>query len=292
MWPDTGSTSKHLAPVPPRHREVLSQCDPPSSVFTMPLLPPRTIALVEGTDAGAGSIGTGMSHAIALAVGAGDLGETLRLTRTSDVVAFGRRDVISPGYRRAVAAAVARGFEAVERLAGGRAAAFTTGTLSFSWAIPTVDPRAGVQERFERISDLMTAAFRRLGADARVGEVPGEYCPGSHSVNVGGSIKVMGVGQRLVRGAAHIGGVVVVNDAERIREVLVPVYEALELTWDPATAGALEDVIPGIDVDDVRDAILDEFGEFATIASTPLPLDVAEMGRRLSSTHRPAVSIG
>ena len=262
------------------------------TVWVMPLLPPRNIALIEGQGFGAGSIGTGISHAIALAVGAGDLDETLRLDPTTDVVAFGRRDVITPGYRHAVAAATARGFEAVERLAGGRAAAFTTGTLSFSWAVPTVDPRAGVQDRFERVSGLMASAFGQLGADARVGEVPGEYCPGSHSVNIGGTIKVMGVGQRLVRGAAHIGGVVVVNEAERIREVLIPVYEALGLAWDPATAGALEDVVSGIDLEDVRNAILAEFAEFATVIPATLPLEVVEMGRRLASSHRPGLAIG
>jgi octanoyl-[GcvH]:protein N-octanoyltransferase len=261
-------------------------------VFGVSLLPPRIIGLVDGHDFGAGSIATGMSHAIAFAVGTGEMPETLRVDAASDVVAFGRRDVITPGYRHAVAAAVARGFEAVERLAGGRAAAFHTGTLAFSWAIPAVDPRAGVQDRFERVSELMATVFRKLGADARVGEVPGEYCPGSHSVNIGGTQKVMGVGQRLVRGAAHIGGVVVVNDAERIRDVLVPVYEALDLAWDPNTAGALDDTVPGVGVEDVRRAILEEVAESATLVTQVLPADVAEMGRRLSPTHRPSVSIG
>ena len=37
----------------------------------------------------------------------------------------------------------------------------------------------------------------------------------------------MGVGQRLVRGAAHVGGVVVVDQGDRIRDVLLPVYDAL-----------------------------------------------------------------
>lgn len=259
---------------------------------SMPLLPSRTITLVEDHHQGAGAFGVGIAHAVALAVGSGELEETLRIDPATDVVAFGRRDVITPGYRHAVAAAMARGFEAVERLAGGRAAVFHSGTLSFSWAMPAVDPRAGVEERFERVSQAMAAAFRRLGADADVGEVPGEYCPGSHSVNIGGTIKVMGVGQRLVRGAAHVGGVVVVSQAERIREVLVPVYEALGLEWNPATAGALDDVIPGVGLDEVRDAILTEVSEFATLEPGVLPTEVVEMGRRLSSTHRPAVAIG
>src|SRR5207244_3727585 len=80
---------------------------------------------------------------------------------------------------------------------------------------------------------------------ARGGEGPGEYCPGEHSVNARGQVKVMGVGQRLVATAAHVGGVIVVSGAERIRQVLVPVYEALGLTWDPSTVGALADEVPG-----------------------------------------------
>ncbi len=256
----------------------------------MSLLPPRQIQLVDATADGAGPVDTGLSHAIALAVGAGEMGETLRLHATSDVVAFGRRDVVTPGYRQAVAAAQDLGFLAVERLAGGRAAVFHAGTLGFSWAIPAVDPRAGVQERFSRVAELMTAAFRRLGADARIGEVPGEYCPGAFSVNIAGAYKVMGVGQRLVRGAAHVGGVVVVSDAARLRSVLGPVYEALGIDWDAATAGALEDAIPGVDLETVRAAILEEVGRVASVGTATISLEVAEMGRRLSATHRPNVA--
>ena len=86
--------------------------------------------------------------------------------------------------------------------------------------------------------------------------MPGEYCPGSWSVNVGGRVKVMGVGQRLVRGAAHVGGVVVVDDGESIRDVLIPVYRALHLDWDPRTSGALADRSPGLDNSKVIKAIV------------------------------------
>ncbi|MGF1666623.1 MAG: biotin/lipoate A/B protein ligase family protein [Acidimicrobiia bacterium] len=252
----------------------------------MPFLPPRRINLIEESTDGAGPFDTGLSHAVALAVGTGEIGESLRLHPTSEVVAFGRQDVLAPGYRRAIAAARSLGFEVVERLAGGRAAVFHTGTLAFSWAMPAVDPRAGVHERFERLAGIMVDALTSLGADARIGEVPGEYCPGAFSVNLGGRIKVMGVGQRLVKGAAHIGGVVVVSGSDRLREVLVPVYEALELEWVPGTAGSLEDELPGISIEDVRRAILEEVRTYAEVTGEPLPLEVTEMGRRLSMTHR------
>ena len=44
----------------------------------------------------------------------------------------------------------------------------------------------------------------------------------------------------MIHGGAHVGTVVVVEDAESIRHVLEPVYAALGLDWDPATVGAVE----------------------------------------------------
>ena len=53
-------------------------------------------------------------------------------------------------------------------------------------------------------------------------------------------------------------GVIVVQDAKRVREVLEPIYAALDLAWDPRTAGAVEDERPGLDVEAVRAAVVDE----------------------------------
>ncbi|HZD23727.1 MAG TPA: hypothetical protein VE569_10055, partial [Acidimicrobiia bacterium] len=79
-------------------------------------------------------------------------------------------------------------------------------------------------------------------------------------------VKVMGVGQRLVRHAAHIGGVVVVDDAHRVRDVLIPVYRALGLDWDPRTAGSLADRSPGITPKLAAESIENSFAdEFALI---------------------------
>ena len=171
------------------------------------------------------ALDTAVSRALLERVAAGELPETLRLARPGPIVAFGKLDVVGPGYREAVAAARAGGFEAIERLAGGRAAVFHEGTLAFSHAIPDPDPRSGVRPRFDQIADRVARALRSLGVDARVGEVPGEYCPGSHSVSAGGRTKLMGVGQRLISGGAHVGGVIVAEGSDRVRDILVPVYE-------------------------------------------------------------------
>jgi lipoate-protein ligase A len=172
-------------------------------------------------------------------VAAGELPETLRLARPGRVVAFAKRDVLAPGYAEAVAAARGAGFGSVTRLAGGRAAVFHEGTLELAHAVPDPDPRPRIHERFEAEASLIAEALQSLGVDARVGEVPGEYCPGRWSVNAGGTRKLAGIGQRVIHGGAHVGTVVVVEDAESIRRVLEPVYAALELDWDPDTVGAV-----------------------------------------------------
>jgi octanoyl-[GcvH]:protein N-octanoyltransferase len=220
-----------------------------------------TLSLIRPPRSGPPARDTAISHAVLRRVAAGELGATLRLRVAEPVLAFGKQDANSPGYARAVAAARGAGFDPVLRLAGGRAAVFHRGTIAFAHATPEDRPTRGTRERFERTGDWLVAALVRLGVDARVGEVPGEYCPGAFSVNAGGRIKIAGVGQRLISGAAHVGGVVVVNDGDAIRDVLIPVYDALGLEWDPATAGSIEDEVPGVSVDDAIDAMLSELAD-------------------------------
>ena len=168
----------------------------------------------------------------------------------------------SPGFAAAVAAGRAAGFEPVLRLAGGRAAAFHEGTIALSMATPGRPGRRGHARslRADRNRDRQLRCAS-LGVDARVGEVPGEYCPGAWSVNAGGSAKLVGIGQRLISGGAHVGGVIVVDGAEPLRDLLVPVYDALELEWDPATVGSVADEVGPTALDTVEDAILAELAK-------------------------------
>ena len=228
---------------------------------------------------------TGIAHAIVQAVGAGALPETLRVHRTGDLLAFGRHDTVTPGDPAAVAAARAAGFVPIERLAGGRAAVFHRGTLAFSWAIPTPDPRTGVVERFRTIAGIIADALTSLGVPAAIGELEGEYCPGAYSVHVANRVKIMGVGQRLVRGAAHVGGVVSVTNGRRIRDVLVPVYRELGLEWAPGTAGALDDFLPGVTLERAQQAILDRFASDLALQPADIPPEMVDEGRRLAAIH-------
>ena len=207
-------------------------------------------------------LGTAISETILRRVSAGELPPTVRIHRPGNEVAFGRQDVASPGYEAAAEAARAGGFAAVERLAGGRAAVFHQGTIAIARAYADPQPPKRTYARFEEMADLIAAALRTFGADARVGEVPGEYCPGAYSVNARGKTKLAGIGQRMIRGGAHLGGVIVASGGREIARVLEPVYRALELDWDPATSGSVsEEVGREVDPGEVEEAVIAELAK-------------------------------
>jgi octanoyl-[GcvH]:protein N-octanoyltransferase len=198
---------------------------------------------------------TAVSHAMLRRVARGEASESLRLYRPDDALLFSSLDARRPSYAKALELARAAGFEPVVRLAGGHAAVFLESSLAFAWASADPDASLHIRSRFERLSGWVVSALRRLGLDARVGEVAGEYCAGEFSVNLGGRIKVMGVGQRVIRGGAHVGGVITVADTRRLRDVLVPIYAALELEFRPETAGGIADIDPQLTAETLIEAI-------------------------------------
>ena len=136
---------------------------------------PQDLQILSGAWPEEPAVDTGLSKLILDAVSAGEMPATLRLYVPGREVAFGKRDVISPQYPAAVLAATAAGFTSVQRLAGGRAAAFSEHTIAFSLAVPDEDPRISIHQRFREVSGLMVDAFAALGIASHVGEVPGEY---------------------------------------------------------------------------------------------------------------------
>jgi octanoyl-[GcvH]:protein N-octanoyltransferase len=223
---------------------------------------------------------TAVSAAILERVARGELPETIRLARPGAMVAFGKQDISSAGYQEAAAAAREHGFEAVKRLAGGRAAVFHEQTVAFAWAERNADPWPGTHDRFRRVAGVLERALQGLGVDARTGEVPGEYCPGDYSINARGRTKLVGLGQRIIKGATHIGGVIVVGDAGRIRDVLVPVYRALGLAWDPAATGSIEDEVGPVAFEDVVAAIRAELAALDEASLDDATLALAEQLER------------
>jgi octanoyl-[GcvH]:protein N-octanoyltransferase len=230
---------------------------------------------------------TGVTHALLDQVSAGELPETFRLHVPSRVVAFGKHDRLTPGFDRAVEIVRSYGFAPVVRLPGGRAAVFHEKTLAVSWTIPTPDPVRGIRDRFAAAAAVLTGALTRLGVPSAVGEIPGEYCPGEFSVHHAGRIKLAGLGQRLGRGAAHVGGVLVVGRSNAVRDVLIPTYAALGIDWDPSTAGSVEDVVPGITMSAAIDSIIETLSDVAAVRETSIDDLTLARARQLAPMHLP-----
>jgi octanoyl-[GcvH]:protein N-octanoyltransferase len=225
-----------------------------------------------------------ISHALLTRVAAGELGATMRLYRPGPTLAFGRLDVLRPGFRRAGAAARRHGLEPVVRLAGGHAAAYDGDSLIYEEITPQHDVTAGLHERFRDGAAVLAGALDDLGVDARVGEIPGEYCAGAYTVSASGRLKLAGIAQRAVRGAALLTAFVLVGGGDRVRAALVDVYDELGLAWDPQTAGALDDVLPGASIGAVEEALLAAGGRELTVAVVDEP--TLELARRLEARHR------
>lgn len=214
-------------------------------------------------------------------VASGELPDVLRLQRHAPAVAFGRLDALAPGYPDALAAARARGLEPFERLAGGRAAVYHEGVITIGEALADPEANIHIAARYEATAATVAQALRAVGVDAYVGAVAGEYCPGDFSVNARGIRKLSGTAQRVVRGAAYVGTVLVVRDAARIAAAVSDLYAALGLEVDPAATGAVDDEVPAITLDDVEHALLDayaaRFGPLDPTQLDPRTLAAAEL---------------
>ena len=232
-------------------------------------------------------LSTAVSRTILRRVAAGELPPTVRIHRPGNEVAFGRQDLASAHYEAAAEAARAAGFAAVERLAGGRAAVFHSGTIAIARAYADPQPPKRTYARFEEMAGQIDAALRGLGVDARVGEVPGEYCPGAYSVNARGTVKLSGIGQRMIRGGAHMGGVVVASGGAEVARVLVPVYEALELEWDPATSGDVSaELGRQVDPGEIEEALIAELARSYELVDAEIDEETMEMAlRSLEEVH-------
>lgn len=204
----------------------------------------------------------------------GALGPTLRLYRPEPTVAFGQRDTRLAGFAAAEQACRDNGFEPLVRRAGGRAAAYHRGTLVVDHIEPDPDAIAGSKTRFGYFGGLFADALRRVGVHAGVGEIPGEYCPGEYSVHgtdaaSGSQIKLVGTAQRVVAGGWLFSSVIVVEGSASIRRVLTDTYAALGLEWEPSTAGAADDLVPGLDVEAVEKALLATYAGHVDLVAAP-----------------------
>ena len=221
---------------------------------------------------------------LAHAVGGG--GSFLRVYQPGPTVALTGRDRLSPEIATAIASSRRHGFVPVRRASGGRAAAYTSQAICIDHVEIAEGEFGNIKERFYRFGLLLAGALQNLGVDARVGEVPGEYCPGEYSVNGEGRIKLIGTAQRLVRHGWMVSSVIVVSDTEKVRSVLTDVYRDLDLDWDPSTAGSVTDLAPAMDRDEVLSSVLHAYEREYTLVPSEWPEAVLEDGKKRAPDHR------
>ena len=190
-------------------------------------------------------------------------GPIVRIYRPQPTVSFGQQDVRLEGYEAARKHASAHGFTPTVRKVGGRAAAYHRGSLIIDHIQPEDDAMVGFKSRFEYFGALFTNVLTRMGVDAAVGEIPGEYCAGEFSVHgvldADRRIKLAGTAQRVVKGAWLFSTSLVVEHGYSIRRVLTDVYDALDIDFLPSAAGAVEDGASGVTVEDVIDELQWEY---------------------------------
>jgi octanoyl-[GcvH]:protein N-octanoyltransferase len=243
-------------------------------------------ALEPGADA---ALEAAVAHALVRRVSSGESGPVLRVYRPhTPVVAFGRRDSRLPGFPAAVDAVLAAGFTPVIRTQGGRAVAYTEDSLVVDHVGPLPGPPRGLDERFRTYGELWAGLLREHGVDARVGEVPGEYCPGAYSVNARGQVKLVGTAQRMVRHAWLFSAVAIVDGADVVGPLLGEVYRILELPFDKASVGSIRSESAELTVERLEAAVIAAYD--ARFGLSPVELDdpLLSAARELADDHRPA----
>lgn len=190
----------------------------------------------------------------------GDEG-VLRLRRPKPTAAFSPQDTSYPDYEQIKHLVRRRGFAPVERGTGGRLTLYDQNALAITILYPDATPHVHTLRRY----DVLTAAFARaliaLGIDARVGELPDEYCPGKYSVNAEGRVKLIGVAQRMNQRCVQMGAIISVTQSVAAAAGIAEAYAAMGLAFNPHTYGAIRDFEPSLTYDDVRDAFLESVSD-------------------------------
>ncbi len=179
----------------------------------------------------------------------------LRVYHPSPTAAFSTRDQSSEGYAAAVRDMETRGFAPVLRGPGGRLVVYDESALVIDLIAPHPEPRHAFIKRFEAVTELLVEAFRALGLDARSGSIADEFCPGTHSVNLGGRTKIAGLAQRLGKGGYHLGVVITAGDVSPARDAMTSAYAKLGLKLDPKTVGSIKDETSDVAIGDVQTSI-------------------------------------
>jgi lipoate-protein ligase A len=200
-----------------------------------------------------------------------------------------RRDTFRPGFADAVRAANGEGYPVLVRSSGGGATAADAGTFGFSIIRPASEELGrGIPHRYDEAAALVLGAFSRLGLAAEVGEVRDEFCPGDHSVCVGGwedGMKLCGIAQRVTNRATSVGGIVLVEGEGELARVLEKVYGALGLPFRPGSVGSARRAGNAAAVDAFLEAFAVEAEERYGARHIPLDDETLALARESGAAH-------
>jgi len=173
-------------------------------------------------------------------------------------VAFSRKETMSPGFWNAVSAAAAHDFTPVVRSTGGKTVAYDKHCLVIDVFSTTQTAHGDNSFAFRSVGGQLSKALRSIGVHARLGPVPGEYCPGDYSINARGEVKLIGTAQRVTRGARLVSALVTVGETDHLVGVVSDVYSELSYDWRPQTLGSVGNEVPGVSAVGVRDVLVAE----------------------------------
>lgn len=224
-----------------------------------------------------------------LAKGLSETREIVRIWRPEPTAAFSRRDSRRPGFTRATEVVRELGFMPVIRPQGGQLAAYHRGSVAIDHVVRTAKPIEGLKDRFERFARLHADVLSVFGLDVRIGELPGEYCPGEYSINVGGAAKVVGSAQRITRDGWLFSTIVQVTGSASIRGVLIAAYDEIGYELNSSTIGSIEDYRPDISTDAVEQALIDVYASGADVIQDSLSAEMLQEVASMSATGEPGV---
>ncbi len=232
------------------------------------------------------------THALLRLAAQGRHGGALRVySPMAPVVVFGRRDTRLAGFRAAVRAAERAGFDTAVRAVGGRVVAYTQNAVVADVIRHDSQAADNLDRRFMAYGERLATALRALGVEAQLGAVPGEYCPGAHSVNARAIVKLVGTAQRVVKNAWLFSSLVIVDDADRLREVLTDVHGHLDLPFKASSVGSVRGENPALSLTEVELAVArvwDEGWQFRSDVPAALDPSLRELALTLEPGHSTA----
>ena len=92
---------------------------------------------------------------------------------------------------------------------------FDEHALAITIISPHADPHQHTIKRYDVFAGAIADALVTLGMDARIGELPNEYCPGRFSINAEGRIKLVGIAQRMNRRCIQMGAIIAVGRSDK-----------------------------------------------------------------------------